>query len=137
MSDLLARLANAPGIYRGEGDGPENGPFHARLEVRTVVAGRAVTLDYESVGEHGVRQVEHSMLSADERSRLELYLVSDDLPAVGRFTEAEPGVFAVFEPIKAKVALELSAEGVISYSWWWARDDGPARAQSSAQLRRQ
>ncbi|MGH8791076.1 MAG: hypothetical protein ACRDXX_00300 [Stackebrandtia sp.] len=136
MSDLLAKLAAAPGIYRGKGDGPESGPFHARLEVRSVVEGRAVTLDYEAFGEHGVRRVEHSMLSEDERSRPELYMVADELPGIVRFAESEPGVFAVFEPIKAKVAISLSGDGTLTYAWWWTRDDSPAKAQSRAELRR-
>jgi hypothetical protein len=135
MSDLLNRLAAAPGVYRGTGDGPESGPFTARLEVRTVVGGRAVILDFEAVDGDGVTHVDHCMLAEDERSRPELNVVSDELPGIVRFIQAEPGVFVAFEPIKAKIVIGL-ADGELSYAWWWTRDDSPARPQSSATLRR-
>ena len=48
VTDLLKRLASAPGVYRGRGDGLESGPFVARIKVTSVVRGNAITLDYES-----------------------------------------------------------------------------------------
>ena len=43
VTDLLTRLAGAPGLYRGRGDGPESGPFVARIQLATVLRARAVT----------------------------------------------------------------------------------------------
>jgi hypothetical protein len=39
VTELLKRLANAPGLYRGRGDGLESGPFVARIAVASVVRG--------------------------------------------------------------------------------------------------
>ena len=136
MNTLLSQLVTFPGVYRGSGDGPESGPFHARLEVRAVVGGRAAVLDYEAVDSDRVVHVDHVMLSEDERGRPELHVVSDELPGIVNFTQSEPGVFQAFEPIKAKLVLEATDDGAVSYAWWWSRDDGPARAQSQALLHR-
>ncbi|CAM3402339.1 DUF4426 domain-containing protein [Stackebrandtia soli] len=136
MSDLLARLATLPGVYRGAGDGPESGPFRSRCEVRTAVDGRVVLIDYEAVGADGVQHVDHCMLAEDERARGELHVVSDELPGIVRFTEAEPGVFVAFEPINAKIVISLDASGALTYAWWWSRDEGPARPQSHTTMRR-
>ena len=136
MNNLLARLVASPGVYRGTGDGPESGPFAARLEVRVAADGRAAVLDYESVGADQVSRMDHVMLAEDERSRLEAYVVTDELPGVARFTQAEPGVFVVYEPIKAKIVITMDDAGELTYAWWWTRDDAPARAQSKAVLRR-
>lgn len=136
MSDLLTGLAARPGVYRGKGDGPESGPFHARCEVRTAVDGRVALLDYEAVGGDGVQHVDHVMLAVDERSRPELHVVSDELPGIVRFTESEPGTFVAFEPIHAKIVIKLGKDGAVTYAWWWSRDEGPARPQSESTMYR-
>ena len=72
MTDLLKRLAAAPGVYRGRGDGLESGPFVARIKVTSVVRGNAITLDYEAVSDSkGLQHVEHTILTASEAGRLE------------------------------------------------------------------
>lgn len=136
MNNLLTTLAASPGIYRGSGDGPESGPFEARLEVRALLDGGAVTMDYEAVGSHGLQHVDHCMLASDERDRLELHVVCGELPGIVRFTQTDPGVFVTFEPIKAKIVIQPDDAGTLRYAWWWTRDDNPAKEQSCAVLKR-
>lgn len=136
MTNLLHTLASAPGLYRGAGDGPEWGPITARMEIAGVVAGQAVTLDFEAVNADGVVRVDHCLLSTDERGRPELAMISDELPGIVRFTQANPGVFMAFEPIKAKIVIAADSDGAVTYQWWWTRDDAPSKPQLSVTLRR-
>ena len=92
VTDLLTRLGGAPGLYRGRGDGPEGGPFVARIAVATVLRGRAVTLDYEAVNDrNGLQHVEHTVLATGEGGRLELHVACLELPGVVRFVETGAG----------------------------------------------
>lgn len=138
MTDLLHRLAKAPGLYRGRGDGMESGPFVARIEVTTVVGGRAVVLDYEAVTDaNGLQHVEHTILTTGESSRLELHVACLELPGVVRFVETRPGVFASYDgPMPARILVTVPAEGVLTYGWWWSRDEAEPREQSRAEVRR-
>jgi hypothetical protein len=136
--DVLGRLANATGVYRGRGDGPESGPFVARMAVASVVRGRAVTLDYEATNDHnGLQHVEHTMLVTGEAGRLELHVACLELPGVVRFTQTGPGEFTAYEgPMVARIIVRLPQPGAISYAWWWSRDESEPREQSRAELRR-
>ena len=138
VTDLLKRLASAPGVYRGRGDGLESGPFVARIKVTSVVRGNAITLDYEAVSDSkGLQHVEHTILTASEAGRLELHVTCLELPGVTRFVEHEAGVFNAYEgPMPAKIIMTMPAEGVLTYGWWWSRDDAEPREQSRAEVRR-
>jgi hypothetical protein len=138
VTDLLRRLASAPGLYRGRGDGMESGPFIARIDVTTVVRGRAVVLDYEAVTDtNGLQHVEHTVLTTGESGRLELHVACVELPGVVRFVEARPGVFSSYDgPMPARILVTVPAEGVLTYGWWWARDEAEPREQSRAEVRR-
>jgi hypothetical protein len=136
--DLLKRLANAPGLYRGRGDGLESGPFMARIQVTPVVRGRAVVLDYEAFSDaKGLQHVEHTILTTGESGRLELHVACAELPGVVRFLESRPGVFATYDgPMPARILVTVPADGVLTYGWWWSRDDAEPREQSRAEVRR-
>ncbi|HEX5597449.1 MAG TPA: hypothetical protein VFX61_15735 [Micromonosporaceae bacterium] len=136
-NDLRARLARATGLYRGRGDGPETGPFLARMVVGTAVDGRVVTLDYEATSDsNGLQHVEHTLLVAGESGRLELHVASLELPGVVRFTEQQPGQFTAYEgPLVARIMLSLPRAGAISYAWWWSRGEAEPHEQSRAELR--
>src|SRR5438094_684543 len=85
---LLKRLAAAPGLYRGRGDGLESGPFVARIVVASLVRGRVVTIDYEAFSDgRGLQHVEHSLLTLGEGGGLELHVTCSELPGVVRFVE--------------------------------------------------
>ena len=135
---LLTRLAAAPGLYRGRGDGLESGPFVARIEVTSAIRGRAITLDYEAVSDqHGLQHVEHTILTTGEAGRLELHVTCLELPGVTRFVETKPGEFTAYEgPMPARIVATVPREGVLTYGWWWSRDESDPREQSRAEVRR-
>jgi hypothetical protein len=136
-TDLLTRLRAAAGLYRGRGDGPEGGPFIARMRVTPVVRGRALTLDYEATSERdGLRHLEHTVMVAGEGGRLELHVACLDLPGVVRFVATGPGQFTAYDgPMAARIVLEMPAPGALTYAWWWSRDESQPSEQSRAELR--
>lgn len=137
VKDLLERLIAAPGIYRGHGDGPESGPFVARIAVTPVVRGRAVIFDYEATSDSdGLQHAEHTVLAADD-DRLTLHVVSLDVPGVVRFTESAAGEFTAYDgPIKARIVIATPKPATLTYAWWWSRDGGEPKEQSRADVRR-
>jgi hypothetical protein len=138
VTDVLTRLADAPGLYRGRGDGPESGPFVARIQVAAVLRGRAVTLDYEASSDrNGVQHVEHTVLATGEGGRLELHVACLELPGVVRFVETEAGSFTAYDgPFPARIVLRVSGTGQLHYAWWYSRDESEPREQIRADLRR-
>src|SRR5439155_26390388 len=104
-TDLLKRLAAAPGLYRGRGDGLESGPFVARIVVASLVRGRVVTIDYEAFSDgRGLQHVEHSLLTLGEGGGLELHVTCSELPGVVRFVETRPGEFTAYDgPLPARI----------------------------------
>ena len=138
VTDLLKRLVASPGVYRGRGDGLESGPFVARIKVTSVVRGNAVTIDYEAVSDSkGLQHVEHTVLTAGEAGRLELHVACLELPGVTRFVETKPGEFNAYEgPMPARIIVTCPRDGVLTYGWWWSRNDGAPREQSRAEGRR-
>jgi hypothetical protein len=137
VTDLLTRLGAAPGLYRGRGDGPESGPFVARIVVATVLRGRAVTIDYEASSDrNGLQHVEHTVLATGEGGRLELHVACLELPGVVRFVETGPGTFAAYDgPVPARIVVSLPGNGLLHYSWWYARDEHEPSEQSRAEVR--
>jgi len=138
VTDLLNRLTRSPGLYRGRGDGMESGPFLARIDVTPVVRGRAVVLDYEAYNDaSGLQHVEHTILTKGEGGRLELHVACLELPGVVRFVETRPGVFAAYDgPMPARILITAPTDGVLTYGWWWSRDEAEPREQSRAEVRR-
>jgi hypothetical protein len=138
VTDLLKTLAATPGVYRGRGDGLESGPFVARITVTSVVRGHAVTLDYEAVSDSkGLQHVEHTVLTAGEGGRLELHVACLELPGVVRFVETKPGEFTAYDgPLPARIVVTAPQAGILTYGWWWSRDESEPREQSRAEVRR-
>ncbi len=138
VKNLLDRLAAAPGLYRGRGDGPESGPFVARIAVASVLRGRAVTLDYEATNDrNGLQHIEHTVLATGESGRLELHVACLELPGVVRFVETVPGTFTAWDgPFPARIVVGVPADGQFHYGWWWARDESEPKEQSRAEVRR-
>ncbi len=138
VTDVLTRLAAAPGMYRGRGDGPESGPFVARIAVTTVLRGRAVTLDYEASSDrNGLQHVEHTVLATGEGGRLELHVACLELPGVVRFVETTPGSFTAYDgPFPARIVLNMPGTGHLQYAWWYSRDESEPKEQTRAEVRR-
>lgn len=137
-TDLLPRLAAAPGLYRGRGDGPEGGPFLGRLQVTPVIRGRAVALDYETTNDRdGLAHLEHTVLVTGADGRLELHVTCLELPGVTRFVATGPGVFRAHEaPLAARIVIAIPRPGSLSYAWWWTRDEAEPREQWRCELHR-
>jgi hypothetical protein len=138
VTDLLAALGTTPGLYRGRGDGPESGPFVARIQVATTLRGRAVLIDYEASNDrNGLQHLEHSVLLPGENGRLELHVACLELPGMVRFKETGKGEFTSYDgPFTARIVLAVPAPGGLTYSWWYARDEAHPTEQSRAEVRR-
>jgi hypothetical protein len=138
VTDLLNKLGATPGLYRGRGDGPESGPFVARIQLATVLRGRAVTLDYEASSDrNGLQHVEHTVLTSGEGGRLELHVACLELPGVVRFVETAAGSFTAYDgPFPARIVVSTSNDGHLHYGWWWSRDESEPSEQIRANVRR-
>lgn len=138
MQNLLERLSGALGVYRGRGDGPESGPFVARIALASAVSGRYLTLDYEAVSDrNGLQHIEHTILAAGDDGRLELHVACLELPGVLRFTETTPGEFVGYDgALKARITLAVPRPDTLAYSWWYSRDEHGAVEQSRAEVSR-
>lgn len=138
MTDLLTQLLHAQGVYRGRGDGAETGPFLARIEVRAVVGGRGVVIDYEASNDRdGVQHAEHSVLSEDENGRLALHVLCSELPGVTRFSQNQPGTFTAYDgSLQARIVVKIPVVDALSYAWWWSRDGDALHEQSRADVHR-
>jgi len=135
---LIASLLEAPGLYRGRGDGAETGPFLARVHLTPVVSARGVVIDYEATSDaRGLQHVEHSVLTVGEGGGQALHVLSGEMPGVVRFRETKPGVFTAYDSgMHARIVIAVPAPGRLSYSWWWSRDEGDPREQFRAEVRR-
>jgi hypothetical protein len=138
VNNLLSRLGAAPGLYRGRGDGPESGPFVARILIASVLRGRAVTVDYEATSDrNGLQHIEHTVLAGGESGRLELHVACLELPGVVRFLETSAGSFTAYDgPFPARIVVGTPSVGELTYGWWWARDESEPYEQSRAEVRR-
>jgi len=138
VTDLLSSLSSTPGLYRGRGDGPESGPFVARIQVATTLRGRAIVLDYEASNDrNGLQHLEHSVLTPGENGRLELHVACLELPGMVRFKETGTGEFTSYDgPFTARIVMSVPTPGMLTYSWWYARDEAHPSEQSRAEVRR-
>lgn len=136
VENVFAKLAGAVGVYRGRGDGPESGPFLARIEVRAAVRARCLTLDYEATSDrNGLQHIEHTILTPGDDGRLELHVACLELPGVVRYTESIPGEFVTYDgPLKGRIVIGIPRPGHLTYSWWWSRDDHEPKEQSRAEV---
>ncbi len=139
MSVALA-LAEHPGLYHGVGEGPESGPFVARIAVAKLPNG-GVFLDYEATSrQQGVQHQEHSLLVIGPDDRDRLYVAHSESPYVTEMLATEPGSsrFAQrepFGPYTMEIVIELPVPGAIAYAWWWSPAGAPPREQSRAEVR--
>ena len=137
---LAAALANAPGTYFGMGDGPESGPFVARIEVRRLPNG-GVSIDYEATSrEQGVQHLEHSLLCVGADGRDRLYVAHSESPFVTEMVadESEPTRFAQSQPsgpYAMEIVIEAPEPDRITYAWWWAAAGETPSEQSKADVR--
>jgi len=138
---LREDLAQGTGTYFGTGDGPESGPFVARIEVGLLPNG-GVSVDYEATSrELGVQHREHTMLVAGPDGRDRLFIAHSESPFItemvavgdgtGRFVQSTS-----FGPYVMEVVIERPAADQVTYAWWWAEAGGTPSEQSKADVRR-
>jgi hypothetical protein len=138
---LVEILAGSPGIHFGTGDGPESGPFVARIAIGVLPNG-GVAIDYEATSrEQGVHHLEHSLLVAGPDGRDRLYVAHSESPFVTEFVAVEPGSNRFvqpqpFGPYVMEIVIDVPEPDHISYSWWWAEPGEPLVEQSKAETRR-
>ncbi len=138
---LTETLAEATGVYHGRGDGPESGPFVARVEITRLPNG-GVAIDYEATSrEYGVQHEEHSMLAAGPDGRDRLYVAHSESPFVTEMVAAEPGSSRFvqpqpFGPYEMEIVIETPEPERITYAWWWAPAGETSVEQSKADARR-
>ncbi len=137
-SSLLTALRAQPGIYVGEGDGPESGPFSARIEVSPSLDGLGCDIGYEAW--HGAehKHREQSLLAPAMDGGAVLTVLCAELPGLAVLPEVEPGVFANGAPADGfRIEISISLEGPqLVYSWGWAPPGAELREQSRADVQR-
>ena len=134
---LSRRLFEATGVYFGTGDGPESGPFVARIAVSALPNG-GVAIDYEATSrEQGVQHLEHSLLVSGPDGNDQLFIAHSESPIVTVMSESEPGSgrfeqVAQVGPYTRAVVIESPARGALAYAWWWAAAGEMPTEQSRA-----
>ena len=136
---LSADRAATAGHYYGMGDGPESGPFVARIVVSTLPNGGALIDDEATSREQGVQHREQTMLVAGPDGRDRLYVAHSQSPFVTEMVETAAGHFVQpepFGPYVMEIVIERPEPDRMTYAWrWGAGDDAPVE-QSKADVRR-
>lgn len=130
-------LRSATGVYYGTGDGPESGPFVARISIGILPNG-GVSIDYEaSSREQGLQHREHSLLVAGPDGRDQIYIAHSESPFITVMSATEPGSSRFTQtdtggPYEMEVVIETPEPGRITYAWWWAHAGQTPIEQSKA-----
>ena len=137
---MLDSLASSVGFYVGTGDGPESGPFVARIEVSLLPNG-GICLDYEATSrEQGLQHRERSLLCAGPDGRDRLFVAHSEAPFVAEMISVEPGAsrFVQREPVgpfTMEIVIEKPETGRLTYAWHWAPTGETPVEQSKADAR--
>ncbi|MEM7286580.1 MAG: hypothetical protein AAF480_09540 [Actinomycetota bacterium] len=139
-SSLLARLREQPGVYVGTGDGPESGPFTARIEVGTSIDRLGCTIAYEAWDGPEHKHREQTLLAPAMDGGSVLTVLCQELPGLAVLPEARPGVFsnhAGSDDFRIEIGITLEgATPTLTYSWSWAVPGAELREQSRATVQR-
>jgi len=128
---VLRRLAQASGVYWGEGKGPDE--FVARVLVGADVDG-TVTIEYEAWSSaNGLQHVEAARLGRDDGG-VTLVATSDGSGDTMVFREGESGVFGSIGPERVGLVITTDDDR-LTFAWWWPDDGGAMCEQSRARVR--
>lgn len=137
----MALIADVrPGIYVGVGDGPESGPFVARIEVAAAPNGGLI-IDYDAMSrEEGLQHREHTLLSVGPDGRDVLHVAHSESPFVTEMVAVEPGSWHFrqrepFGPYDREIVVEVPEPGRLTYAWRWAERGATPVEQSKADVR--
>ena len=136
-SSILAGLRERPGVYVGEGDGPESGPFSARIEVSPSLDALGCDIRYEAWHGPEHRHREQSLLAPSMEGGAVLTVLCQELPGLAVLTESEPGVFingAGADGFRIRIGVSLD-DAELVYSWAWAFPGAELIEQSRAVVR--
>ena len=136
-SALLSALQDAPGVYVGTGDGPESGPFTARIAVSPSLDGLGCDIAYEAWDGPELKHREQTLLAASMAGGAVLTVLCQELPGLAVLQESEPGVFTNGGSTEDfRIAIRISLDGPeLVYSWSWAFPGADLREQSRAVVR--
>jgi len=128
------------GTAFGTGDGPESGPFVARISVTRLPNGGRL-IDYEATSrEQGVQHLEQTLLVAGPDGRDQLFIAHSESPFVTAMVETEPGSGRFeqpepFGPYVMAVVIEQPDSDRLTYAWWWGANGDDPVEQSKADVR--
>ncbi len=135
---VLDRLVASPGIYWGEGRGPANSRFVARVAITAVGGDRtgtnlpkAVTFDYETWSPGGGLQHAETARIAIVDGIVTLVATSSGEGDTMTFHEGETGVFGSVGAQRVGLVIAVKGDN-LTISWWWSGSDGQLREQSQA-----
>ncbi len=136
-SSILTALQAAPGVYVGTGDGPESGPFTARIEVSPSLDGLGCDIAYEAWDGPELKHREQTLLAPSMEGGAVLTVLCQELPGLAALHESEPGVFTSGGSAEDfRIAIRISLDGPeLVYSWSWAFPGAELREQSRASVR--
>ena len=123
METTIEHLAGGAGTYTGDGDGEESGPFAATIELRPVLDGLGVEIDYEAVAPDGeVLHTERTVLAFDMISGLPtLYVLCEELRGMGRLVQTWDNRFGNeggLEDLQLQIEIDLDGDE-LTYVWSW------------------
>ncbi|MDY7103201.1 MAG: hypothetical protein S0880_18620 [Actinomycetota bacterium] len=139
MNPTLDALRERCGVHLGRGDGPESGPFVARIELGRMPDDLGVEVRYEAWSDaQGLQHRERTLVAPDAATgELSLWVLCGEIPGVVRLGERSPGVFEsddAFTALSARIVIGLD-DGGLSYAWWWALPGAELVEQSRAEVR--
>ena len=140
METTIHQLAERAGTYTGLGHGSESGPFSATIEVRPLLDGLGVAIDYEALDPDGERlHIEQTTLTFDMMTgEPTLYVLCEELRGMGQLHEIAVGRFsngAGHEGFELQIEIGLD-DDELTYVWHWAPPHEELAERSRATVRR-
>ena len=134
---LLTELRGQPGVYVGSGDGPESGPFTARIQVSASLDGLGCDIAYEAWDGPEHKHREQTLLAPSMGGGAVLTVLCRELPGLAVLPERDPGIFtngASLDEFRIEIRISLAGPA-LTYAWWWAFPGAELREQSRAEVR--
>ncbi len=135
METIIDRLIAVAGRYEGTGDGSENGPCDATIEITTLLGGMGATIDYIATAPDGAElHREHTLLAFDMWSgEATLYVLCAELSGVGQLVQASGATFTNGQGTDGfELQIEIVIADRLEYVWSWGQPGEPLAEQSRA-----
>ena len=140
METTIEHLAAAAGRYEGTGDGAESGSFAATIEIRPLLDGLGVEIDYEATDDGGQRlHAERTVLAFDSiGGEPTLYVLCEELRGMAQLSQVAANRFgngAGEDGFDLEIEIGLD-DDELTYVWSWGPPHEPTVERSRAVLRR-